>query len=91
MIDLNLKYVHRPPLPGATRDPIVFWIKFSDTKEAWLECGIVVKVSKQSSTLPIPSSQGVFAAGKGTETTYLGLVIEFASIRTEHVIDGRNT
>lgn len=26
----------------------VFWIKFSDTKEAWLECGIVVKVHHKS-------------------------------------------
>lgn len=23
---------------------VVFWTKFSDTKEAWLECGVVVKV-----------------------------------------------
>lgn len=24
--------------------PAAFWIKFSDTKESWLECGVVKKV-----------------------------------------------
>ncbi|CAM9837672.1 unnamed protein product, partial [Hapterophycus canaliculatus] len=27
----------------------VFWIKFSDTKEAWLECAVVKKVHTKSS------------------------------------------
>lgn len=33
-------------VPHTVASPAVFWIKFSDTIEAWLECGVVTKVNK---------------------------------------------